>query len=107
MRPTPFTKSSTLHQLVKSNTNKQISLLPDLDLPTDPSKWTIYNVRQFVERLTDDATAQAFYRNQIDGEALLTMSRKDLCDKMKIHLGPSIIISVKVAMLFQRVKSVS
>ncbi|CAF2562963.1 unnamed protein product [Rotaria sp. Silwood2] len=96
-----------VQQPIESNINEQISLPHDHGLPTDPSKWTVSQVGQFIARLTNEIIRQAFYESEIDGQALLLINQENLRDTMKIKLGPSLVISSEIAKLRERAKTFS
>ncbi|CAF1040976.1 unnamed protein product [Adineta steineri] len=84
------------------NINEQIPLPPDHGLPTDPSKWTVFQVGEFIGRLTNDTIREVFCESEMDGQALLLMTQEHLRDTMKIKLGPSLIISSEITKLRER-----
>ncbi|CAF1311384.1 unnamed protein product [Adineta steineri] len=94
-------------QPVEPNIDEQIPLPPDHGLPTDPSKWTVLQVGEFIARLTNETIREAFYESEMDGQALLLMTQEHLRDTMKIKLGPSLIISSEITKLRERAKTFS
>jgi hypothetical protein len=103
--------------------DEQTSLPPDHGLPSDPSKWTVrnryftrsnssfsiqvYQVGDFVARLTNETIREVFHESEMDGQALLLMTPEHLRDTMKIKLGPSLIIASEIAKLRDRAKTFS
>ena len=94
------------------------------DLPLDPGKWTVRDVRQtrprcfsfviqvvdvgeFISRLTSTNIRDAFYESEIDGQALLLMTPEHLRETLKIKLGPSLIIASEIGKLRERAKTFS
>ncbi|CAF2973262.1 unnamed protein product, partial [Rotaria sp. Silwood2] len=62
-------------------------------LSSNPNKWTVFEVGKFSSHLTDDTIANAFDKFDINGKALLLLTKEILRDDMKINLGPSIILN--------------
>lgn len=98
----PLSSTSTPMQY-----DEPVQLPPDHGLPHDPSKWTVYQVGEFIARLTNDTIREAFYESEMDGQALLLMTQEHLRDTMKIKLGPSLIISSEIAKLRERARTFS
>ncbi|UJR16092.1 hypothetical protein I4U23_003004 [Adineta vaga] len=94
-------------QSYDSNNDEPISLPPDHGLPSDPSKWTVSQVGEFIARLTNDTIREAFYESEMDGQALLLMTQDHLRETMKIKLGPSLVISSEINKLRERAKTYS
>jgi hypothetical protein len=92
---------------VEAHMDEPISIPPDHGLPADPSKWTVFQVGEFIARLTNDTIREAFYESEMDGQALLLMTQEHLRDTMKIKLGPSLIISSEIAKLRERARTFS
>ena len=105
--PTRTIENSISQQPVESNIDEHASLPPDHGLPPDPSRWTVYQVGEFIARLTNDTIREAFYESEMDGQALLLMTQEHLRDTMKIKLGPSLIISSEIAKLRERARTFS
>jgi hypothetical protein len=92
---------------VEAHIDEPISVPPDHGLPNDPSKWTVFQVGEFIARLTNETIREAFYESEMDGQALLLMTQEHLRDTMKIKLGPSLIISSEIAKLRERARTFS
>ena len=92
---------------IVANVDEQTPLPPDHGLPPDPSKWTVYQVGEFIARLTNENIREAFYESEMDGQALLLMTQEHLRDTLKIKLGPSLIIASEIAKLRDRIKTFS
>ncbi|CAF1206065.1 unnamed protein product [Rotaria sordida] len=105
--PIRIIENSISQQTIETNIDEQISLPPDHGLPADPSKWTVYQVGEFIARLTNNTIREAFYESEMDGQALLLMTQEHLRDTMKIKLGPSLIISSEIAKLRERARTFS
>jgi len=75
------------------------------DLSIDPIKWTVSQVTQFIEQLTNNIIGLKFYKYEINGQALFLLTQEDLCDIMKIKLGPSKIILNEISKLRQRTQT--
>ena len=65
----------------------------------------VFQVGEFVARLTNPTVRDAFYDSEMDGQALLLMTPEHLRDTLKIKLGPSLIISSEIAKLRERAKT--
>ncbi|CAF0756891.1 unnamed protein product [Rotaria sordida] len=105
--PIRVLENINVQQSIDSNINEQIPLPHDHGLPTDPNKWTVLQVGQFIARLTNETIRQAFYESEIDGQALLLITQEHLRDTMKIKLGPSLVISSEITKLRERAKTFS
>jgi hypothetical protein len=105
--PTRTIDNTLPPQSVESQIDESIPLPPDHGLPNDPSKWTVFQVGEFIARLTNDTIREAFYESEMDGQALLLMTQEHLRDTMKIKLGPSLIISSEIAKLRERSRTFS
>ena len=92
-------------KIVETHVDEPISVAPDHGLPHDPSKWTVFQVGEFVARLTNETIREAFYESEMDGQALLLMTQEHLRDTMKIKLGPSLIIASEIAKLRERART--
>ncbi|CAM4855656.1 unnamed protein product [Rotaria socialis] len=73
----------------------------------DPNEWTIFQVGKFIGHLTNHTIAQVFLKSEIDGEALLLLTKNDLLYDMKIKLGPTINILNKIKNLRKSTKTFS
>lgn len=69
------------------------------NLPPDTSAWTVTEVVSFFSSLGFPEEAKSFQNQEIDGKALLLMSRNDVLTGMSIKLGPALKIYVHVARL--------
>jgi len=69
------------------------------NLPPDTSLWTVTEVVSFFSSLGFPEEAKSFQNQEIDGKALLLMSRNDVLTGMSIKLGPALKIYVHVARL--------
>ncbi|CAF3979677.1 unnamed protein product [Rotaria sp. Silwood2] len=105
--PIRMIENSIPQQSIETNIDEPISLPPDHGLPADPSKWTVFQVGEFIARLTNNTIREAFYESEMDGQALLLMTQEHLRDTMKIKLGPSLIISSEIAKLRERARTFS
>ncbi|XP_068708295.1 probable G-protein coupled receptor 19 [Montipora foliosa] len=65
----------------------------------DTSLWTVTEVVSFFSSLGFPEEAKSFQNQEIDGKALLLMSRNDVLTGMSIKLGPALKIYVHVARL--------
>lgn len=69
------------------------------NLPPETALWTVTEVVSFFSSLGFPEEAKSFQNQEIDGEALLLMSRNDVLTGMSIKLGPALKIYVHVARL--------
>lgn len=70
----------------------------DLEVP-DACEWTILDVVQFFSEIGFVEQAEAFKQQEIDGKALLLMTRMDVLTGLSIKLGPALKIFVHVQRL--------
>lgn len=73
--------------------DKNVKHLPGVDglNSTNVSKWDINQVTSFVQTLTGKAEyADAFKREEIDGEAMLLLTQNDIIKTLKVKLGPAV-----------------
>lgn len=71
---------------------------------TDPTLWSYREVSHFVSKLPccGDKT-EAFLKERIDGEALLSLSQKDIITILKYNLGPAVKLYNSIVLLRQHV----
>ncbi|XP_068677105.1 histone acetyltransferase KAT6A-like [Montipora foliosa] len=69
------------------------------NLPPETSLWTVTEVVSFFSSLGFPEEAKSFQNQEIDGKALLLMSRNDVLTGMSIKLGPALKIYVHIARL--------
>lgn len=74
-------------------------------LPNDPSKWSVYQVSEFIGNLTNDTIRKMFFDNDINGEALLLLTEKYLRETMHLKIGHSLIIANKIQKLRELYKN--
>ncbi|CAI6368257.1 unnamed protein product [Macrosiphum euphorbiae] len=81
---------------------------------TDPRKWTIEELVNFVERLlTNNYTnnnsselmriSQSLRNQDVDGDVFLMLTEEELTDTLNISLGPALKLKNAIIMLRQRV----
>jgi lethal(3)malignant brain tumor-like protein len=75
----------------------------DMDLSKNPLRWTVDEVCMFLVKFCDEKLTAKFYAEKIDGEALLSLSQKDLITLMEIKVGPAIKIYNRILYLRQEV----
>ncbi|XP_046326141.1 polyhomeotic-like protein 1 isoform X3 [Haliotis cracherodii] len=79
--------------------------LPDMEMDTlspssEPSKWTVMEVYEFIKSLPGCATyAEEFLSQEIDGQALLLLKEDHLMTAMNIKLGPALKICARISSL--------
>jgi len=61
-------------------------------LPSDPNRWTVGHVRDYLKKLPNAITATEFKRYQINDEAFLLLKIKHLLNQMNINLGSALIM---------------
>ncbi|XP_031574641.1 histone acetyltransferase KAT6A-like isoform X2 [Actinia tenebrosa] len=81
-------------QLKGPNTNAVLK-----NMSADASKWAVSDVIMFLESVGFSQEAKNFAEQEIDGKALLLMSRNDVLTGMSLKLGPALKIYVHVSRL--------
>ncbi|XP_063798098.1 polyhomeotic-like protein 2 isoform X2 [Pseudophryne corroboree] len=104
----PVSVSSSLSRKRHSDRNTE---LPDLQgggllendntfLPSDPTKWNVEEVYQFIRSLPGcQEISEEFRAQEIDGQALLLLKEDHLMSTMNIKLGPALKIYARISML--------
>uniref|UniRef100_A0A3Q2PNU7 Polyhomeotic homolog 2a (Drosophila) n=1 Tax=Fundulus heteroclitus TaxID=8078 RepID=A0A3Q2PNU7_FUNHE len=69
-------------------------------LPSDPTKWNVEEVYEFIRSLPGcQEIADEFRSQEIDGQALLLLKEDHLMSTMNIKLGPALKIFARINML--------
>ncbi|NWH27833.1 PHC2 protein, partial [Grus americana] len=69
-------------------------------LPSEPSKWNVEDVYEFIRSLPGcQEIAEKFRAQEIDGQALLLLKEDHLMSTMNIKLGPALKIYARISML--------
>ncbi|XP_035378398.1 polyhomeotic-like protein 2 isoform X1 [Electrophorus electricus] len=69
-------------------------------LPSDPAKWKVADVYEFICSLPGcQEIAEEFRAQEIDGQALLLLKEDHLMSAMNIKLGPALKIFARISML--------
>ncbi|XP_068270662.1 polyhomeotic-like protein 2 isoform X2 [Nyctibius grandis] len=69
-------------------------------LPSEPSKWNVEDVYEFIRSLPGcQEIAEEFRAQEIDGQALLLLKEDHLMSTMNIKLGPALKIYARINML--------
>ncbi|XP_072888496.1 polyhomeotic-like protein 2 isoform X7 [Hemitrygon akajei] len=69
-------------------------------LPSDPTKWNVEDVCEFIRSLPGcQEIADEFRAQEIDGQALLLLKEDHLMSAMNIKLGPALKIYARISML--------
>lgn len=69
-------------------------------LPSEPSKWNVEDVYEFIRSLPGcQEIAEEFRAQEIDGQALLLLKEDHLMSTMNIKLGPALKIYARISML--------
>ncbi|XP_015254348.1 PREDICTED: polyhomeotic-like protein 2 [Cyprinodon variegatus] len=77
-----------------------LPLLPHGFVPSDPGRWNIQEVYDFISSLPGCLEiAEEFRSQEIDGQALLLLKEDHLMGTMNIKLGPALKIFAQISML--------
>ncbi|XP_040182937.1 polyhomeotic-like protein 2 isoform X2 [Rana temporaria] len=69
-------------------------------LPSDPTKWNVEDVYEFIRSLPGcQEISEEFRTQEIDGQALLLLKEDHLMSAMNIKLGPALKIYARIGML--------
>ncbi|KAM4703678.1 polyhomeotic-like protein 2 isoform 2-T2 [Rhinophrynus dorsalis] len=69
-------------------------------LPSDPTKWNVEDVYEFIRSLPGcQEISEEFRAQEIDGQALLLLKEDHLMSTMNIKLGPALKIYARISML--------
>lgn len=69
-------------------------------LPSDPTKWNVEDVYEFIRSLPGcQEIAEEFRAQEIDGQALLLLKEDHLMSTMNIKLGPALKLYARISML--------
>ncbi|XP_030041591.1 polyhomeotic-like protein 2 isoform X1 [Microcaecilia unicolor] len=69
-------------------------------LPSDPAKWNVEDVYEFIRSLPGcQEISEEFRAQEIDGQALLLLKEDHLMSTMNIKLGPALKIYARISML--------
>ncbi|XP_018557052.1 polyhomeotic-like protein 2 [Lates calcarifer] len=94
----PSSLSAT--QRVSAVPGSELPLLPHSFLPSDPGRWNIEDVYEFISSLPGCLEiAEEFRSQEIDGQALLLLKEDHLMGTMNIKLGPALKIFAQISML--------
>ncbi|CAH1991418.1 unnamed protein product [Acanthoscelides obtectus] len=75
-----------------------------IKMANDPRRWSNRDVMDFVLGLSCcDINVDVFRKEQIDGEALLALSQKDILSMLKFKMGPAVKLYNSIVLLRQRV----
>ncbi|XP_051948115.1 polyhomeotic-like protein 2 isoform X2 [Xyrauchen texanus] len=84
----------------RSDHSREISLLTQQFLVTDPARWNVEDVYEFICSLPGcQEIAEEFRSQEIDGQALLLLKEDHLMSTMNIKLGPALKIFARISML--------
>nr|XP_046253981.1 polyhomeotic-like protein 2 [Scatophagus argus] len=88
------------NQQMPAARGSELSLLPYSFLPSDPGRWNIEDVYEFISSLPGCLEiAEEFRSQEIDGQALLLLKEDHLMGTMNIKLGPALKIFAQISML--------
>ncbi|XP_028663615.1 polyhomeotic-like protein 2 isoform X5 [Erpetoichthys calabaricus] len=84
----------------QENSARELPLLTQHFLPSDPTKWNVEDVYEFIRSLPGcQEIADEFRSQEIDGQALLLLKEDHLMSAMNIKLGPALKIYARISML--------
>lgn len=87
-------------QLVPTGRGPELPPLPHSFLPSDPGRWNIEEVYEFISSLPGCLEiAEEFRCQEIDGQALLLLKEDHLMATMNIKLGPALKVFAQINML--------
>ncbi|VEN59899.1 unnamed protein product [Callosobruchus maculatus] len=73
-------------------------------MANDPRRWSNRDVMDFILGLSCcDINVDVFRKEQIDGEAFLALSQKDILSILKFKMGPAVKLYNSIVLLRQRV----
>ncbi|XP_015192613.2 polyhomeotic-like protein 2 isoform X1 [Lepisosteus oculatus] len=79
---------------------RELPLLTQHFLPSDPTKWNVEDVYEFIRSLPGcQEIADEFRSQEIDGQAMLLLKEDHLMSAMNIKLGPALKIYARINML--------
>ncbi|MCJ8741594.1 hypothetical protein PDJAM_G00072500 [Pangasius djambal] len=82
------------------NHSRELPLLTQHFMPSDPAKWNVEDVYEFICSLPGcQEIAEEFRAQEIDGQALLLLKEDHLMSTMNIKLGPALKIFARISML--------
>ncbi|KAF5904690.1 polyhomeotic-like protein 2 isoform X1 [Clarias magur] len=82
------------------NHGRELPLLTQHFMPSDPAKWNVEDVYEFICSLPGcQEIAEEFRAQEIDGQALLLLKEDHLMSTMNIKLGPALKIFARISML--------
>ncbi|XP_017565123.1 polyhomeotic-like protein 2 isoform X1 [Pygocentrus nattereri] len=80
--------------------SRELPLLTQHFMPSDPAKWNVEDVYEFICSLPGcQEIAEEFRAQEIDGQALLLLKEDHLMSTMNIKLGPALKIFARISML--------
>ncbi|XP_051961723.1 polyhomeotic-like protein 2 isoform X2 [Xyrauchen texanus] len=84
----------------RSDHSRELPLLTQHFLASDPAKWNVEDVYEFISSLPGcQEIAEEFRSQEIDGQALLLLKEDHLMSTMNIKLGPALKIFARINML--------
>ncbi|XP_053308171.1 polyhomeotic-like protein 2 isoform X2 [Spea bombifrons] len=104
----PVSASSSLSQQRERGTDLELPRLPSEELlslnqnflPSDPTKWKVEDVCEFIRSLPGcQEISEEFRAQEIDGQALLLLREDHLMSAMNIKLGPALKIYARISTL--------
>ncbi|XP_041424509.1 polyhomeotic-like protein 2 isoform X4 [Xenopus laevis] len=103
----PMSASSSLsrarqeHNVEPPNLHSRDPIAMSQDfLPSDPTKWNVEDVYDFVRSLPGcQEISEEFRAQEIDGQALLLLKEDHLMSAMNIKLGPALKLYARISML--------
>ncbi|XP_028849487.1 polyhomeotic-like protein 2 isoform X3 [Denticeps clupeoides] len=84
----------------RGSNGQDLPLLSQHFLPSDPAKWNVEDVYEFIGSLPGcQEIAEEFRSQEIDGQALLLLKEDHLMSTMNIKLGPALKIFARISLL--------
>ncbi|XP_041835456.1 polyhomeotic-like protein 2b isoform X2 [Melanotaenia boesemani] len=106
LAPTPASAQVPVHRQPSRASDQEgcggrdTSSLCERFLPSDPAKWNVEEVYEFIRSLPGcQEIADEFRSQEIDGQALLLLKEDHLMSTMNIKLGPALKIFARINML--------
>ncbi|XP_056130970.1 polyhomeotic-like protein 2 [Lampris incognitus] len=96
----PTLAASSASHGSRGTAHSELAVLSHSFLPSNPGKWNVENVYEFICSLPGCLEiAEEFRSQEIDGQALLLLKEDHLMGTMNIKLGPALKIFAQISML--------
>ncbi|XP_058858659.1 polyhomeotic-like protein 2 isoform X2 [Acipenser ruthenus] len=99
--PSPLSAASSIAAPGRQGpAGRELPLLTQHFLPSDPTKWNVEEVYEFIRSLPGcQEIADEFRSQEIDGQAMLLLKEDHLMSAMNIKLGPALKIYARICLL--------